>query len=87
MLRAIRRKRVIAVTGWALLDAAYDRHGADALIPLSDHADWDELHELVRRSGAWRVLTTHGFAEPLAHALSLQGRDARALHLLHGDEE
>ncbi|MBY0274659.1 MBL fold metallo-hydrolase [Candidatus Binatia bacterium] len=87
MLRAIRQKRVIAVTGWALLDASYDRYGADVLIPLSDHADWDELHELVARTGARRVLTTHGFAEPLAHALSAQGHDASALHLLHGDEE
>lgn len=87
MLRAIRRKRVIAVTGWALLDASYDRYGADVLVPLSDHADWDELHELAARTGARRVLTTHGFAEPLAHALSQQGRDATALHLLHGDEE
>ena len=87
MLRAIRRKRVIAVTGWALLDASYDRYGADALVPLSDHADWDELHALVARTGARRILTTHGFAEPLAHELALAGLDATPLHLLHGDEE
>jgi putative mRNA 3-end processing factor len=87
MLRAIRRRRVIAVTGWALLDASYDRFGADALIPLSDHADWDELHRIVTRSAACRVLTTHGFAEPLAHELALAGLDATALQLLHGDEE
>jgi putative mRNA 3-end processing factor len=87
MLRAIRKKRIIAVTGWALLDASYDRYGADVLIPLSDHADWNELHDLVERSGARRVLTTHGFAESLAHELTLRGRDASALHLLHGDEE
>ena len=87
MLRTIRRKRMIAVSGWALLDASYDRYGADVLIPLSDHADWNELHGLVARCGAQRVLTTHGFAEPLAHALSLQGRDASSLQLLHGDEE
>lgn len=87
MLRAIRRKRVIAVTGWALLDASYDRYGADALVPLSDHADWDELHALVARTGARRVLATHGFAEPLAHELALTGLDATPLHLLHGDEE
>lgn len=87
MLRAVRRKRVIAVTGWALLDASYDRYGADALVPLSDHADWDELRALVARTGARRVLTTHGFAEPFAHELTLAGLDATPLHLLHGDEE
>lgn len=87
MLAAIKKKRVIAVTGWALLDASYDRYGADVLIPLSDHADYDELLEIVARSGATRVLTTHGFAAPLAHLLGERGIDAQALALLHGDEE
>lgn len=87
MLAAIKRKRVIAVTGWALLDASYDRYRADVLIPLSDHADFDELLEVVRRSGAKRVLTTHGFAEPFAHLLAQRGLAAEALALSHGDEE
>jgi len=86
MLAAIKRKRVVAVTGWALLDASYDRHRADVLIPLSDHADFDELLEIVGRSGATRVLTTHGFAEPFAHLLAQRGVAAEALSLLHGDE-
>ncbi|MEW6269915.1 MAG: hypothetical protein AB1689_11535 [Thermodesulfobacteriota bacterium] len=87
MLAAIKRKRIVAVTGWALLDASYDRYGADALIPLSDHADWDELLALVAASGARKVLTTHGHAASFAHALATRGVDARALPLLHGDEE
>jgi Cft2 family RNA processing exonuclease len=87
MLAAIRRKRVIAVTGWALLDASYDRYGADALIPLSDHADWDELLQIVETCGARRVRTTHGYAAPFAHALARRGLDAGALLLHHGDEE
>ena len=87
MLAALKRKRVVAVTGWALLDASYDRYGADVLIPLSDHADYDELLDLVTRTGASRVLTTHGFAAPLAYALGRRGLDAQALTLLHGDEE
>lgn len=87
MLRAIRRKRVIPVTGWALLDASYDRYGADALVPLSDHADFDELLAIVARSGAARVYTTHGFADSLAHVLTLRGLAAEPLYLLHGDEE
>jgi Cft2 family RNA processing exonuclease len=87
MLAAIKRKRVIAVTGWALLDASYDRYGADVLIPLSDHADFDELLEIAARSGAQRVLTTHGFAEPYAHVLRQRGLEAEALPLVHGDEE
>jgi Cft2 family RNA processing exonuclease len=87
MLAAIKHKRVIAVTGWALLDASYDRYGADVLIPLSDHADFDELLEIAARSGARRVLTTHGFADAYAHVLRQRGLDAEALPLVHGDEE
>lgn len=87
MLAALKRKRVVAVTGWALLDASYDRHRADVLVPLSDHADFDELLEIVRRTGTTRVLTTHGFAEPFAHLLAQRGIAAEALALLHGDEE
>lgn len=87
MLAALKRKRIVAVTGWALLDASYDRHRADVLVPLSDHADFDELLEIVRRSGATRVLTTHGFAEAFAHVLAQRGLAAEALALLHGDEE
>jgi Cft2 family RNA processing exonuclease len=87
MLDAIKRKRVIAVTGWALLDASYDRYGADVLIPLSDHADFDELLEIAARSGARQVLTTHGFADAYAHVLRQRGVEAEALPLVHGDEE
>jgi len=87
MVAKLARKRVVYVSGWALLDASYDRHGADALVPLSDHADFDELLRLVELSGARRVLTTHGFAEPFARELARRGADAAALGLLHGDEE
>jgi Cft2 family RNA processing exonuclease len=87
MIEGLKAKRVIAVTGWALLDAAYDRYGADVLVPLSDHADFDELLAIVERSGARRVVTTHGHAEPLARVLRRRGLDAHALQLLHGEEE
>lgn len=87
MPAAIKRKRVIAVTGWALLDASYDRYGADALVPLSDHADYDQLLQIVERSGARQVRTTHGYAASLAHVLARRGLDAEALELQHGDEE
>jgi hypothetical protein len=86
MVEKLPRKRVVLVSGWGLLDASYDRYGADALVPLSDHADYDELLRLVELSGARSVLTTHGFAEAFARVLSARGLDARALGLLHGEE-
>jgi len=40
---------------------------------LSDHADWPDLLQTVADVGAPRVLTTHGYPEPLAHFLATQG--------------
>jgi hypothetical protein len=58
--------------------AAY-RMGVDACFPLSDHADYPELIEYVRRTGARRVLTLHGFDAEFAQDLRLMGYDARPL--------
>ena len=43
---------------------------------LSDHADWPALLATIAESGAARVLSTHGHAEPLARYLREQGVDA-----------
>ena len=40
---------------------------------LSDHADWPALLQTVKDVGASRVLTTHGYPEPLARYLSARG--------------
>ena len=79
MITKLKKSRVVAVTGWALLDASYDRYGAQGLVPLSDHADFDDLLRIVELSGARRVRTLHGFAEPLARVLALGGLDAEPL--------
>ena len=50
----------IAVTGWALDSSAQHRLRADHAIPLSDHADYDELLELIDRVAPQRVYCTHG---------------------------
>src|SRR5258706_1872610 len=87
MVTAIKARRLILVSGWAVLDASYDRYGADRLLPLSDHADWNELLRIVELSGARRVLTTHGFAPTLARVLAQSGLDATPLPLFEGEEE
>ena len=46
---------------------------------LSDHADWPALLETVDESGASRVLTTHGHAEPLARHLASLGLETGTL--------
>lgn len=50
----------IAVTGWAIDDSTKYRQGVDVALPLSDHADFDELLEAARRVSPRRIYTTHG---------------------------
>ncbi len=49
------------------------QRGFDRGFVLSDHADWPALLQTVEDTGAPRVLTTHGHAEPLARYLSERG--------------
>ncbi len=70
--------RIAYVSGWAALDNARARSGAEVLIPYSDHADYAELLEIVERSGAREIDVVHGYAEPFARILRSRGLDARA---------
>ncbi len=70
--------RVAYVSGWAALDNARTRSGAEELIPYSDHADFDELLSLVTHSGAKQIDVVHGYTEPLAHILRTRGYSAAA---------
>ncbi len=70
--------RLAYVSGWAALDNARARVGAEELIPYSDHADFEELIEIVTRSGAREVDVVHGYTELFAHILSQRGIEARA---------
>jgi putative mRNA 3-end processing factor len=49
------------------------QRGFDRGFVLSDHADWSELLQTIEETGAARVLTTHGYAEPLARFLKEKG--------------
>ncbi len=70
--------RLAYVSGWAALDNARQRSGAEELIPYSDHADFDELVELVERSGARQIDVVHGYTAPFAHILRQRGYAAAA---------
>jgi putative mRNA 3-end processing factor len=43
---------------------------------MSDHADWPSILETIADTGAGRVLTTHGHAEPLSKYLRSQGLES-----------
>jgi Cft2 family RNA processing exonuclease len=77
-LQGLRRPVSIAVTGWALDPAWRWRLGADFAVPLSDHADFDELIECIDRVEPAVVYCTHGPAE-FVDCLRQRGYNARPL--------
>jgi Cft2 family RNA processing exonuclease len=77
-LEARGNMRMAYVSGWAALDNARNRLGAEELIAYSDHADFDELLKIVELSGAREVDVVHGYTEAFAHILRDRGIEARA---------
>jgi len=78
-LEKIPRRRTAMVSGWALDPSAIYRYQCDAVFPLSDHADFNDLLRLVALTGAKRVLTVHGYAAEFAATLRERGVEAWAL--------
>jgi len=79
MLQKLPRRRVAALTGWALDPGAIHRMRCDAVFPLSDHADYPDLIRYVELVQPRRVLTLHGFAQDFARDLRAIGIEAWAL--------
>jgi hypothetical protein len=78
-LEKIGPRRTAILTGWALDAGAKYRSRCDEAFPLSDHADYDELHRYVELVQPKRVLTVHGFAAEFAADLRRRGVEAWAL--------
>ena len=53
----------IMMSGWALSPNARYRYGVEHALPLSDHADWDEIVETLERVRPRHVVAHHGFAD------------------------
>ncbi|MDZ7373823.1 MAG: MBL fold metallo-hydrolase [candidate division KSB1 bacterium] len=75
VLRTLGSFRSILLSGWAVDPGVRYRFGVDEAIPFSDHADFDELLEFVRRVQPRKVFTTHGF-DDFAAELRWRGYDA-----------
>ncbi len=72
--------RLAYVSGWAALDNARSRSGAERLIPYSDHADFNELLSLVEQSRPKHIDVVHGYTVPFARILQSRGYSAAAPH-------
>ena len=69
----------IGFTGWAESSRfSFGRRG-DYSIPMSDHCDFNELVDMVVRTGAEQVYTIHGFAKEFADHLKGIGISAESL--------
>ncbi len=79
MLQKIKARRTAMLTGWALTPGAVHRYQTDAVFPLSDHADYDDLIRYVELVKPRRVLTLHGYAAAFATDLRARGIEAWAL--------
>ena len=79
VVRNVKKRRIAYLSGWAMREASRAENDADALLPFSDHADFDELLAHVGAVAPRRVLTHHGYARDFARILSGRGIEAEAL--------
>lgn len=85
-LPGLRSTVTFAVTGWAMHEQTRGRLGVDHAIPLSDHADYDELFEAVVQVSPRVIYCTHGPAE-FAQRLRAEGFNAHPLDRSEAAEE
>lgn len=73
-------------SGWLALRKNHRRRALDRSFVLSDHADWDELNQAVKATGAECVYVTHGYTKVFRRWLEEQGLDARTPRGMNNEE-
>ena len=64
------------------------QRGIELPLVISDHADWPELLQTIRETGAGEIWVTHGQEDALVHWCKTKGLAARPLDLVgYGDED
>jgi Cft2 family RNA processing exonuclease len=81
VLKKLPRKHceVAMVSGWGMDASARYRFGVDTVVPLSDHADYNELLQFVDQVAPKAVYTMHGYDTAFAADLRRKGCDAWSL--------
>ena len=74
-------------SGWMRVRARARQRGVELPLVVSDHADWPELLDTIRETGAGEVWVTHGREDALVHQLSSLGLKAKALSLVGFEDE
>jgi len=77
VIKNIKKKRIILLSGWAL-DKTKVSPAVDEVLPVSDHADFNELLEYVRTVNPQKIYITHGTPDFVGY-LKEAGYDASFL--------
>ncbi|NIA28403.1 MAG: MBL fold metallo-hydrolase [Actinobacteria bacterium] len=73
----LHKKRTVLLSGWAKSSNGF-HYRADHAIPMSDHADFNDLFAFVKKVNPKQIYTTHGFDEFPKHLRAI-GFDAQLL--------
>ena len=76
VIQKIKKRRVVYLSGWAMRSASRADFDADVLLPMSDHADFDELLAHIAEVRPETVLTMHGYAKEFARIVQNRGIEA-----------
>lgn len=74
-------------SGWMRIKGRARQSGVELPLVISDHADWPELIDTIRATGAGEIWITHGRDDALAYHLASLGLRSKALALVGRDEE
>ncbi len=69
----------VGFSGWAINRNYCHFMNLDYVIPFSDHCDFDELIEVVKKSNPKKIFTIHGFQKEFARHLNDMGYDAEPI--------
>ena len=77
----------VAASGWMRVRQRAKQRRAELALVISDHADWPELCQTIRETGAGEIWVTHGSEDALIHWCGTQGIKAKALRLVGRSDE
>ncbi|MEM9838366.1 MAG: ligase-associated DNA damage response exonuclease [Pseudomonadota bacterium] len=77
----------VFASGWMRVRQRAKQRGVELPLIMSDHADWDELTTTVEEVDPTELWVTHGREDALCRWAELQGRRAKALHLVGYEED
>ena len=78
---------VSMASGWMQVKQRARQRGCELPLVISDHADWNELIDTIRDTGAKKIWVTHGREDALVYQCREMGLEAEPLSLQGRDED